>query len=131
MSISSKYIKEAKTEMKQFLFLCGNRDRIILLSENKKIELDKYVRLACISLVFSYKAVFLKICAIIEEHIDEFLKGLDKLNGNFLQLNKWVNEFIGNMEYPEAQDLIIQLWQERKEKLDRKDFTVKLLLDTI
>ncbi len=131
MSILSSYMKKAETELKQFLFLCGNKDRILLLSENDKYEIDEYIRLACISLVFGYRTVFLKIAAIVENYTDVFLKGFDKLKGNFLLLNKWVNEFINNMEYPEAQALALQVWQERKEKLDRKDFTVKLMFDTM
>ncbi len=129
MDTMEKYNKEAEKEIEQFLFLCGKRDRILLLSQSNKNNVDEYVRLACISLVFGYRKTFLKIVKCVEKYIDKFLCGLDKVNGNFRKLDEWMNGFIENVEDREAQALSRELWQERKEKLDRNDFTVKLLLE--
>ncbi len=81
------YIKEYESELIQFLFLCGMRDKTLLLLPSKKADISEYVRLACLSLVFGYKKMFFKIIAITEKYINDFVKELDSLNGNYNKLD--------------------------------------------
>lgn len=118
-------------EGEQFLFLCGEKDKKILLSRKKKDKIGELARLACISLVFGYRTVFIRILGEAEKYYDEFIKGLDLIQGNFPQLNDWVEEFIQNVENDGAKQLARELWQERKKTLDRSDLHSKHLLENI
>ena len=114
-------------EAKQFLFLCGEKDRKILLSRKKKDKIDELARLACISLVFCYKTMFLRIFGETQKYFDEFINGIDRVNGNFILLSRWVEEFIDNIEDGTAKEISVGLWQNRKKTLDRPDLLVKHL----
>lgn len=81
------YIKEYESELIQFLFICGMRNKTLLLLPPKKADISEYVRLACLSLVFGYKKMFFKIIAITEKYINDFVKELDSLNGNYNKLD--------------------------------------------
>ncbi len=120
--------QETEKELAQFLFLCGKKDREILLLNNDS-EFKELARLACISLVLGFKKMFLKITTIVENRFEEFLHALDILNENFTLLNEWFAEFINDTEYEETRKLLNEFWNERKKKLDCKDFKVKLLFD--
>ena len=127
----SNFKQKSIQENMQFLFLCGKRDSKLLLAPKRKKDLNEYVRLTCISLVFGYKTVFLKIAGIVEKNTDEFLTVLKSIEGNFLKLNEWVDSFIDNIAIPEAQALAKEFWQEQKEKLDVENFDAKLLFNTV
>lgn len=121
-----QYQKEFEKEVTQFLFLCGKEDGKMLI--DKKTDAAELVRLACISLVFGYKKVFLKIAATADKNVDEFLETLENTGGNFAQICNWTNEFIENIENSKAKELSREFWLERKKTLDRENFTVKQLL---
>ncbi len=119
-----KYFEEAT----QFLFMCGNKDRKILLSRKKKDKIGELARLACICLVFGYRSMFVRIFGEAEKYFNEFVTGLDSINGNFPLLNEWVEKFIANIVDSKIRDTAQELWQERKKTLDRNDLHAKHLL---
>ncbi|MCM1437684.1 MAG: hypothetical protein NC131_00535 [Roseburia sp.] len=123
-----KYLKELEYELKQFLFLCGEKDAQILLSQTKNNYFDEQLRLACICMAFGYRKLLLKILAIVEKDLYDFLKLFDKINGNFHQLDKWINDFIENSEMPEARNLAREFWQSKKTTLDVENFNIRQLL---
>lgn len=127
-NFTKKYLNELEEEIKQFLFLCEKKDAHILLSQTKKNYSTEYLRLACLCMVFGYKKILLKIVALAEKSIDDFFKGLDNLNGNFAQIDKWVTEFIKNIDLVEVRELACEFWQNRKETLDCENFSIKQLL---
>lgn len=126
MTYLEKIKDEMKEEIGQFLFLCGDRDVDILLAEDKKNLINEFARLACIALVFDFRRMFLRIFSDIENYLDEFIYNLDAVT--FSKLNEWMNEFILNIEYEKAQDLVRELWEERKRTLDRENFNVRHIL---
>ncbi|MDE7086572.1 MAG: hypothetical protein K2O67_00075, partial [Clostridia bacterium] len=105
-----------------------NNDRQILLSQDKN-KVDEYVRLACLTIVFGYKKLFLKITAIIEKNMDKFLKRIDYVSKHFATLNKWVTDFVDNIELAEARNLASEFWEEYKANLDINNFNIRQLLE--
>lgn len=122
------YIKEYESELIQFLFLCGMRDKTLLLLPPKKADISEYVRLACLSLVFGYKKMFFKIIAITEKYINDFVKELDSLNGNYNKLDGWIDDFIENTEICELKDIMREYRTEIKQKINCENFKVKQLI---
>ncbi len=120
-----KYCEEFEKELSQFTFLCGKRDNIILLAQNNKALREDDIRLAALSIIFGYRKIFLKISAIAENNIDDFLKKLDGVS--FDKLCEWATEFINNVPNPDARELARELWQDRKKALDPNDFNMRQL----
>lgn len=71
----------------------------------------------------------MRIFGEAQKYYDEFIKGLDRINGNFTLLNEWVEKFISDIEHSEAKALAQELWQERKKTLDKSDFLIKHLFE--
>ena len=122
------YLKELENELTQFLFLCGTKDAQLLLSQTENEYSVEHIRLACICMVFGYKKLLLKIIALAEKNIDDFLKGFDSLNDSFAQIDVWINDFIENINLLEARNLTREFWQNRKKLLDVENFNIKQLL---
>lgn len=127
----SNFFEKYAQETEQFFCLCGGKDRKILLSRKKKDKIAELARLACISLVFGYRTMFIRILGEAEKYYDEYIKELDSINGNFEKLNEWVEDFIKNIEDSEIHNLALEFWQERKKTLDRNDLKVKHLFEGI
>lgn len=127
MNYMERYQKELETELKQFLFLCGQRDKDILISKNKKGKIGDFARLACIALVFDFRKTFLKITANVENYFEEFKNYLDEVN--FFKLNKWMNDFIENVENPKARELVCEVWSEIKKLLNPENFKIRNIFD--
>lgn len=128
MDFMQQYRKELEKELTQFLFLCGKEDGKVLITAANKNNLDARTRLACIAIVFGYKKILLKIFAQCEKYFDEFTAKLDSVSRNFLLIDGWVNLFIDNIEYPEAQKLSREFWAEQKANLDLNNFNIRQLL---
>lgn len=128
MNYRQKYFQELKKELTQFIFLCGPKDGSILISKATKSKIDEYIRLACLSIVFGYKTVFMKIVAHTEKYFDLFMTGLETVSKNFLKIDEWTKEFIDNIEYPEVQNLMRDFWTEQKANIEPDDFNIRQLL---
>ncbi len=128
MDFKQQYKSELENELTQFLFLCGKKNGKILMSKAKRNDVDEYVRLACIAIVFGYKKLLLKIIAHTQKFFDEFMKGLKNIGGNFFKIDEWTTEFINNIATPDAQKLARDFWAERKEFLDINNFNIRQLL---
>ncbi len=120
--------KKFQEEAMQFLNLCSKTDIRILVGKFKKAKMPDYVRLSCIALVFGYKQIFLKITQTVEDNMEEFLARHDAIDGNFHQIELWVNDFIAEIEYAPIRDLCLEFWADRKLELDNPDFSVKSML---
>lgn len=128
MNFIQQYIEELKQEQAQFLFLCGDKDIKILVSEVNEKEITEHVRLACIAIVLGFNKLFMKIVAHAETHFNIFMANLKEVGENFNTIESWINEFIENMEYPEAKKLIYDFWLEQKETLDLDNFNIRQFL---
>lgn len=126
MTYLEKIKDEMREEVGQFLFLCGDRDVDILLAEDKKNLISEFARLACIALVFDFRKMFLRIFSDIENYLDEFMNNLDAVT--FSKLDEWMNDFIKNIEYEKAREFVCEVWEERKQTLDRENFNVRHIL---
>lgn len=129
MNYMERYQKELETELKQFLFLCGQRDKDILISKNKKGKIGDFARLACIALVFDFRKTFLKITANVENYFDKFKNNLDEVN--FSKLEEWMNDFIKNVENPKARKLVCEVWSEIKKLLNPENFKIRNIFDLL
>lgn len=127
-SFSKQYKRELEEEAMQFLIMCGKEDGKILILHNKETDLNGLARLACISLVFVYKKLFMHIATTAENNLVDFLNRLSVIDGNFDLLDEWLNSFIVNIVNDKVRKLASELWLARKQELDRNNFTVKLLL---
>lgn len=121
------YQQKFEEEAKQFIFLCGERDRMILVKKYNKDNMADYIRLAFIAVTYGYKRIFLKIAATVEKDMNDFLNGLNILDGNFALLEKWINDFIDNISRQDVQDLARKYWEERKKEIDKVNFKGKVL----
>lgn len=129
MNCMERYQKELETELKQFLFLCGQRDKDILISKNKKGKIGDFARLACIALVFDFRKTFLKITVNVEKYFDEFKNYLDGVN--FFKLEEWMNDFIENVENPKARKLVCEVWSDTKKLLNPENFKIRNIFDLL
>ncbi|MCM1546292.1 MAG: hypothetical protein NC033_04575 [Clostridiales bacterium] len=129
MNFMQEYNKGLEKELTQFLFLCGKEDGLILISDVNESEISEHVRLACIAIVFGYKKVFMKIVAHAEKYFDEFMKELKNASENFLKIDGWINEFIKKINYPDAQNLMLEFWNEQKRTLNPFGFDFRQLLN--
>lgn len=135
MNFKQQYDEQLETEIKQFLFLACERDRKLLLARAKESKITEYVeskiteyvRLACICIVFGYRAILLKVLALSEKYFDKFMIELKSVGENFTQIDEWLNDFIKNVQIPEAQKLAREFWQERKATVDGNDFNIRNL----
>lgn len=124
----TNYEKELEQEIFQFLFLADERDVKILDSRYRKKNMNEFVRLACITLVYGYRKLFLKIMASVEKDADEFFKYLDGLNGKFDLIDGWINGFIERVKDKTAQNLTREYWEEKKATIDKNNFEIRNLL---
>ena len=127
-SFKDNYTKELRNELEQFLFLCGKKDAKILLTQTERNYSNDHLRLACICMVFGYKRILLKIIALAEKNRNNLFNGLENLNGNFVQLDEWVTDFIKNINFVEAHEIAREFWQDRKKTLNVENFNIKNLL---
>lgn len=127
-NFTKQYNKELEEELKQFLFLCGEKDAEMLLSQTEKNYSTEHLRLACICTAFGYKKILLKIFALAEKNTNNLFNGLESLNGNFSQINIWVTDFIENIDFAEVRDLAREFWQSRRVTFNVSNFNIKQLL---
>lgn len=125
---SDEYQEAFEKELSQFLFLSNKNDAKMLISKYKKKNLNEFVRLACIAMVFDYKRIFLKITAIVEKDLKEFLNRIDSLNGNFALFESWITGFIDKIKDNDAQKIAREYWEEFKIQLDKDNFNVRQIV---
>lgn len=124
----TNYEKELEQEIFQFLFLADESDAKILEGRYRRKNLNEFVRVACIALIYGYRKIFLKIFAAAEKDADEFFKVLDGLNGKFDLIDGWVNGFIERVKDKDAQNLTREYWEEKKSNIDKNNFDISKLI---
>lgn len=120
-----EYKKAFEQEVTQFFILCSKDDVRLLVKRYNEKNLQEYVRLASIAMLYGYRRIVLKIAQTVEKDFDKFLSGFDILNGNFALLEKWVTDFIDRIDDNDIKNLTLEYWQERKAKFDIENFTVE------
>ncbi len=124
----NKYQTEFIKEAEQFLYLINTKDAKILAQRYKRKNMEEYVRLACIALVFGFKKVFMKIFTIVERDTKKFIARLDSLKSNYALFEDWINKFIDGVQNEAVRNLIREYWEEREQKIDKDNFTVQQIL---
>lgn len=122
-----KHSKKLEEETMQFVYLLGDEDGRTLICEYQPHKMRDYARLAVLSLILGYKAVFAKIIVKVETDIQKFMSELSGLNGNFGIVDGWMNDFINSISQEEFREMTRCYWEERKAKIDRENFTLHCL----
>ena len=124
MDFLKRYYEELESESMQFIYICGDDDRKILISAVKKSNLKEHVRLACIAAAFGYRKLLLKITALSKKHSDEFNAEFKAACINFPLIDGWINEFIDKTESPEAKQILRDFWSEKRSGVDPDNFNL-------
>ena len=86
-------------DIANFLILCSARDRLFLDIPDSERKTEDYARLMYISARY-----------------DEILDYVKNLKGDFTIKNKWMTDFIDNIEFPDFKQAAIDFWEQENKK---------------
>ena len=126
MNTKTKYNKALEQETNDFLSLCTKKDAMALIFHKEEDGTEEIVRIAVLSLVCGYNKLFFKILANLKrEEADICVNKLNDLDNDFETINKWMTEFISNIENNRLKKDFLPYWEEYAKEVDRKTFSLK------
>ena len=105
-------------DIANFLILCSARDRLFLDIPDSERKTEDYARLMYISARFGFWCIFNRLIdeAQQQKRYDEILDYVKNLKGDFTIKNKWMTDFIDNIEFPDFKQAAIDFWEQENKK---------------
>lgn len=125
----SQWEQNLQDDLMYFLNMCGKEDRKIFGKPSKKYTIEQYARLVCITLAVGVRGAMLSLFKRCEDNRiepDEVFACIDKTP--YSTIEKWVNEFIGQIENPLLKQVAEEIWNEKRKKLPKENFNVRKLI---
>lgn len=123
-----KLKQQYKKELMNFIFICSDNDKKLLIREPKQKTMEDFARFICLGLIFEMKGVYLRMFAEFEQ-IGNYETLFNYLNAlNLETVDKWLKEFIENIDDTELKELAKKVWEEKAEKFGKAEFDIKKLI---
>ena len=125
----SQWKKNLNDELVYFINMCGEEDRKVFEKPRKRRTVEEYGRLLCITMAIGVRGAMLWLYKRCEENRIEPEEIFAYIGSVPLEtVEKWVNEFVGQIEQPLLKQVAVEIWDEKRAKLSEEKFDIRKLL---
>ena len=125
----SQWKKNLNDELVYFINMCGEEDRKVFEKPRKRRTVEEYGRLLCITMAIGVRGAMLWLYKRCEENRIEPEEIFAYIGSVPLEtVEKWVNEFVGQIEQPLLKQVAVEIWDEKRAKLSEEKFDMRKLL---
>ena len=125
----NQWKKNLNDELVYFINMCGEEDRKVFEKPRKRRTVEEYGRLLCITMAIGVRGAMLWLYKRCEENRIEPEEIFAYIGSVPLEtVEKWVNEFVGQIEQPLLKQVAVEIWDEKRAKLSEEKFDIRKLL---